>query len=48
MDNKKCELCKHFRISDPLKKKICDFWERQLQEDEQVVGCNGYKEKEAE
>ena len=45
MENK-CEDCKHFRLSDPLNKPMCDFWERELKVGEEVVGCNGYVEKE--
>ena len=41
-----CKNCKHFRLSEPLKKRMCDFWNREVEKDIQI--CVAYETKKEE
>jgi len=48
MKDSSCKTCRHFRISDPLKHKICDFWRKNIKEEDEIIGCNAFEEKSKE
>jgi hypothetical protein len=40
---RKCESCKFYRLSDPLKIMVCDYWNKKL--NNEIISCNAYQEK---
>jgi len=42
--NEKCETCINYRVSEPLQRKMCDFWKKEIDKDE-VLTCIAYINK---